>query len=174
MDFTNKSEILDNAFMIVNNIALIASDDECGLILWTCDLENIKHVASFIYEKRIKTFHMVCCTFPDCKRKYQMLLYVERNKDYIFKNVKKIYISYMRKRNKMIADFKNMYYPKIANKLNIDIKEMKLVAKRCDLNRYIKSCYEYLILYSENELLDDFINHINMHKEIEKELEENK
>lgn len=75
--------IRKNAYMIVNNIAMLFIRKSNNITLSVVDLNNLKYVAEFKYDKPINSFSLVHSTFADGKRKYEMLYYVERNKEEI-------------------------------------------------------------------------------------------
>ena len=77
------NEIRNNAFMIINNIAFMICKSESGRFLRTVDLNNLKYVADFRYDKGIKHFSPIRSTFANGKRKYEMLYSVERNTEEI-------------------------------------------------------------------------------------------
>lgn len=73
-------KIRQNAHLIINNIAMGYSRKENTILLKVIDLNNTKYMASFrLTDDSI--FELVASTFAEGKRKYEMLYFVERNKE---------------------------------------------------------------------------------------------
>lgn len=82
-------ELREEAFMIMSNIALFADIYNGTMALSVIDLKNLKNKAKLVYRKEIQGFSILDSTFPEGKRKYEMLYLVERNKKLVCRSLKK-------------------------------------------------------------------------------------
>lgn len=86
-DMKSVEELRDKAFMIMSDIALFSKKTSNALMLVAIDLKNPKNRAELIYREDIKGFSIVDSTFPENKRKYEMLYLIERNKSQVYRGL---------------------------------------------------------------------------------------
>lgn len=73
------NKLRDSAFMIINNIAFLTSVSGENRVLVAVDLNNRGNTATFSYNSSNGHFFVIESSFPEGKRKYEMLYFVERN-----------------------------------------------------------------------------------------------
>lgn len=78
------SQLIDEAFMIVDDVACYAIERNGQRILRVIDLKYRKYVAEFYWDNKFGSFNVIKSTFTEGKRKYQMLYYIERNSKSIY------------------------------------------------------------------------------------------
>lgn len=86
----NSAKIREDAFMIIGNIAFLSKLDKNGnRILVTVDLNNTDYKASFYYDESIRRYNQISSTFKEGKRKYEMLYLLERNTEFMQREIKR-------------------------------------------------------------------------------------
>ena len=71
--------LMERAFLILNGLAFDIVLYNSTKLLRVVDLQSTEHRANFYYNGNVGYFSVVDSTFPDSKRKYEMLFLVERN-----------------------------------------------------------------------------------------------
>lgn len=69
-----------DAYLIINNIAMGYSIKEGEKFLDVADLNNLRYKARFRLSDEM-VFELIASTFAEGKRKYEMLYFVERNRE---------------------------------------------------------------------------------------------
>ena len=80
-------ELRKQAYMIINNIAFMFKKNEHNtLFRQVVDVDNVEYKAKFRLVN--DDFELVSSTFSESKRKYEMLYYIEKNKELLLEECK--------------------------------------------------------------------------------------
>jgi len=81
----SKEEAENDSFLLLDDIAYIVWNHDQRKLLYAVDLRNNEHCAAFIFNPTNMNFDLYINTFPDGKRKFEMLYILERNNNEIVK-----------------------------------------------------------------------------------------